>query len=265
MSLSVVEEVLALPILSNENPNWDINILEEKLLEAVKNCLPQKRPVSISLSGGVDSSLMTAMVRKIIGPKREIHTFTIARNEEHPDILYARIASKKFHTKHHEYFPGLQTIAWAIEQVRAIKRGKEIQKGNDAVFLFHAYISGYTKEIITCDGIDEIMGGYWDHCDPDNNFRGNQKAAFKYHWQKLKPHHLENLEIISNLCRVEVKLSYLQEDFVKYAITIPLKDRTDIDESKKPLRVLARKYGIPKEIIERKKLGFCDALDEINR
>lgn len=260
MSLSVTEEALALPILSNENPNWDINILEEKLLLSIRSCIPKEGLISISLSGGIDSSLMTALVRTIVDPTRPIHTFTIAKSEEHSDVLFARVISKKFHTKHHEYFPSLVRIAWANKQIDVIKKGKEIQKGNDAVFLLYTYISGYTKEIIACDGIDEIMGGYWDHRDPDNKFGGDQKAAFEYFWKKLEPNHLENLEIMSDLSRVEIKLPYLQWDFVKYATTIPLSDRTDINESKKPLRVLAKKYGIPKEIIQRNKLGFCDAL-----
>jgi asparagine synthetase B (glutamine-hydrolysing) len=48
---------------------------------------------------------------------------------------------------------------------------------------------------------------------------------------------------------------------VKYISGIPVHERTSHDESKIPLRNIARKY-LPPEIIERQKIGFCSGLDK---
>lgn len=260
--MSEWKDIAKLPIIYNENPGWGIETLEAKLLLGIKKCLPEKGPISISLSGGIDSTLISAMMVTIVEPVKPIKAFTITPAAgKHPDMYYAKLVSKVFGLNHYEIYPLLDTIKYAERETKKMF-GKNVRKGDEAIFILYEYLKLYgIREIIACDGIDEIMGGYWDHRDPDNNFEGNQEAAFEYFWQKLLPNHLKPLNEISAKCGINVKFPYLEEEFVKYALSIPLKDRTDIDESKKPLRILAKKYGVPEEIINRKKIGFINALD----
>ena len=47
------------------------------MYKAVERMLPCDCPSGVLLSGGLDSSLVAAFARKILGPEQEIHTFTI--------------------------------------------------------------------------------------------------------------------------------------------------------------------------------------------
>ncbi|MDQ2720959.1 MAG: asparagine synthase (glutamine-hydrolyzing) [Bacteroidota bacterium] len=61
---------------SNSTEEEIVNQLEEKLLCAVKRQLLSDVPVGFFLSGGLDSSLLVAMVRRLY-PDKQIQTFTI--------------------------------------------------------------------------------------------------------------------------------------------------------------------------------------------
>jgi len=79
-------------IYSGETDEEIIRHLEEKLLSAVERQLLSDVPVSFFLSGGLDSSLLVAMVRKLY-PERKIQAFTIntgvlSKKEGFSDDLY---------------------------------------------------------------------------------------------------------------------------------------------------------------------------------
>lgn len=86
-------------IYSSSPENEIIDQLEEKLLNAVKRQLISDVPVGFFLSGGLDSSLLVAMVRRLY-PDKKIQSFTIdtsdlAKNEGFSDDLYyARLVAK---------------------------------------------------------------------------------------------------------------------------------------------------------------------------
>lgn len=63
-------------VRSNISEEQVVDILEEKLLKAVDRQMLSDVPVGFFLSGGLDSSLLVAMARKLY-PKREFSCFTI--------------------------------------------------------------------------------------------------------------------------------------------------------------------------------------------
>ena len=70
------------------------------LEEAVRDCLPASGPTGIFLSGGLDSSLVTALAaREAPGP---LHTFAIHFGPEHPQELeYSDLVARHCGTHHH--------------------------------------------------------------------------------------------------------------------------------------------------------------------
>ena len=86
-------------IYSSSTEDEIIDQLEEKLLVAVKRQLMSDVPVGFFLSGGLDSSLLVAMVRRLY-PDKKIQTFTIntgdlAKKEGFSDDLYyAKLVAK---------------------------------------------------------------------------------------------------------------------------------------------------------------------------
>lgn len=136
------------------------NIIKSKIEETVKKHLIADVPISLMLSGGVDSSIL-ARVCKDIGA--DITTFTLAtyKDKKNPDqdYLYAKSVSKKLNLKNNFIYVD------KIKDFEVI----DILKYLDDPYCDPAYISSciLLKEIgkkykvaISGDGADELFYGY---------------------------------------------------------------------------------------------------------
>jgi asparagine synthase (glutamine-hydrolysing) len=99
--------------------------LEAILLAAVERQLLSDRPVGFFLSGGIDSSLVVAMARKIVGPTPPLHCFT-ARSPEleiegfQSDLPYAQIVAQHLGAHLHEVDISPPTFGDVAEMVRIL-------------------------------------------------------------------------------------------------------------------------------------------------
>jgi asparagine synthase (glutamine-hydrolysing) len=77
--------------------------LEELLTDAVEQRMVADVPVGVFLSGGYDSSLVTALLSG--NRKRKLHTYTIGfENEQYDEAEHAKMVAKHFGTEHREYY-----------------------------------------------------------------------------------------------------------------------------------------------------------------
>lgn len=257
-------EASLLQVISTDNNfNWSLRKLEKIFAEAIKVCATtcmksNKGKICTTLSGGLDSSFCLAKIREIFGSGVEIHTFTIGESENYPDVIFAKMVSEKFGTTHHQIIPSAEEIKSAEDEMDVIC--PFTQAGDVAVFIvYKAIASAGFKSVIAHDGIDELLGGYWDH--RKHKSCSEKEASFRYFWSRLKPDHLLPLEKKAAHFGIEVLFPYLQWEVVDYIAKIPVNERTSFDVSKIPLREMAEKY-LPPEIINRQKKGFCSALDK---
>lgn len=213
--------------------------------------------IHTTLSGGLDSTLAVAYLRKNF-PDAEIHTFTMGGTEEHPDVVHARMAAKKFATIHHEYIPTTDEMAVALSEYDIIHPEADLQTagetGNTDVYILYKHISQFKPKVLLAhDGIDELTGGYWPHrkhCTPEE-----RAATYKGFWDELIPNHLAPLTATSSEFGIDLMFPYLDPRITDTVSSIPLDERSDVLESKKPLRAIARKLGVPEEILTRAKRG----------
>ncbi len=256
-------DVMAFPIVRKPS-KWSHEKLEEILTNAIVSCALENLRcndgmICTTLSGGLDSSFCLAKLREILGYQIPIHTFTTGRGEDTPDIQFARIASQRFKTIHHELIPSPQLIKEVQDHLHTLWKDEPCSLGDVAVFLTYQHISAYGfLSAIAHDGIDELLGGYWEHRKHETLLE--KERAFQDLWKRLPEEHLIPLERKSCHFCVQVTLPYLQIKVVTYIARIPLDSRTTFDTSKMPLRHIAKEY-LPEEIINRKKKGFCSALD----
>ncbi len=135
-----------------------IEILREKLKEAVRVRLISEVPLGAFLSGGVDSSAIVAMMSQIL--ETPVKTFSIGFNEDSfNELKFARIAAKHFNTEHHEFIvtPDLVEIVdelvWHFDEPFA-----------DSSALPTFMVSKMAREFVTVvlsgDGGDELFAGY---------------------------------------------------------------------------------------------------------
>lgn len=254
---------ILLPVI-DEVGYWDCFGLEAVLTVAIRVCVCENQrlnggAICLTLSGGLDSSFCLAVIRELLGPEVPIHTFTIGGSLVHPDILHARLVAARFGTIHHERVPGAAEIEEAKGTLYSRWADEPHNLGNVGVYLIYQTIARHGfRSVIAHDGIDELLGGYWEHRQYEDE---DEKAkVFRDFWARLEMEHLILLERKASSFGIQVLLPYLELSVVEYISRIPLSARTSREVSKIPLRAIARKY-LPIEIIERQKKGFCGALD----
>lgn len=261
MPLTPWREAVTLPILpSFEEPDWNLDDLHKVLEHAHRRCgnAVWNPYITLCLSGGLDSSLSLAILVKLYGTKR-ITACTIGSHSDHPDVRYAKMAAEAFGVSHSIFIPSQSWIDRAKVEL-SMMRGEAVTDGNAGVLLFYQFLNGCdVRKIISHDGIDELMGGYWPHRQHEGN-DDLQREAFDTQWKRLADVHLLPLERKAKICEIEVVFPYLQREVIEYIRRIPLSERTSRVESKMPLRALARRLGVPEPIIARRKIGFCSAL-----
>jgi asparagine synthase (glutamine-hydrolysing) len=141
--------------------------IQKTLIESVyKRCLTTERPVACLLSGGLDSSLITALVNEYYienGLPHKLQTYSIGL-EGSEDLKYARKVADYLGTIHTEIkvtetemFQIIPEVIKAIESYDTTTVRASI--GN---YLLGKYISTHSdnKVIFNGDGSDELFGGY---------------------------------------------------------------------------------------------------------
>ena len=122
---------------------------------AVRRQLLADVPVGVSLSGGVDSSAVVAMVRRATsGP---IKTFSLGFDEPWDELDDARFVARTFDTDHHELVLHEPALAHLAESIR---HTEEPKVNSLQLYLLHRYIGEHVTVALSGLGGDELFAGY---------------------------------------------------------------------------------------------------------
>ncbi len=122
---------------------------------AVKRQLLADVPVGVSLSGGVDSSSIVAMLRRSeTGP---IKTFTLGFDEPWDELDDARFVATTYGTEHHETVLREPVLGYLRD---AIRHTEEPKVNSLQLYLLHRYIGQHVKVVLSGLGGDELFAGY---------------------------------------------------------------------------------------------------------
>jgi asparagine synthase (glutamine-hydrolysing) len=146
-----------------------VDELEERIVESLRLHLVSDVPVGAFLSGGLDSSLLVAMLVKRLNV-RELPTFTVGLPyRQFDEAPHARIVAQRYGTRHHELIvtPSLKNLlpdlVWHLDEP------------SDPLSLCAWYVSElarrHVKVVIGGDGGDELFGGY-------DRYYGNLYAGY---------------------------------------------------------------------------------------
>ena len=132
----------------------------ERLLEAsVRRQLVADVPVGILLSGGVDSSLITAIASRVSPAPVRTFTVTFPGHPGYDEAPHARLVAEHFGTEHHE----LAGEAASVDMLVALARQFDEPLGDSAIvptFLVSRLIRTAATVALGGDGGDELFGGY---------------------------------------------------------------------------------------------------------
>ena len=122
---------------------------------AVERQLLSDIPVGISLSGGVDSSSIVAMVARATGER--IQTFSLGFDEPWDELEDARFVAQRFGTDHHELVLHEPALAHLSE---AIRHTEEPKVNSLQLYLLHRFIGEHVSVALSGLGGDELFAGY---------------------------------------------------------------------------------------------------------
>ena len=250
----------------------DFSLLKESLIIAVKRQLMSDVPYGVLLSGGLDSSI-TSAIAKIFCEKRvesndknsawwpTLHSFAVGLKDS-PDLSAAKNAAKYIGTVHHEIVFTIQEGLDAIKDVIYHLETYDVTtiRASIPMYLMARVIKSMgIKMVISGEGADEIFGGYlYFHKAP---------SAEEFHKEtvrKLKKlHQYDCLRANKSLAAwgVEGRVPFLDKEFLDVAMSINPKDK--MITSKKIEKWILRKTFeelLPKEIAWRQKEQFSDGV-----
>jgi asparagine synthase (glutamine-hydrolysing) len=119
-------------------------------------------PVGILLSGGLDSSLITALAKKI---KEQIDTYSIGFNTVNEEVgnefYYSDLVAKNFKTSHIKYKINDDELFSNLDLVISNMSEPMFSQDSSAFFLLSNRVSKNNKVVLSGQGADEVFGGYF--------------------------------------------------------------------------------------------------------
>ena len=165
------------PPAARESPSdseW-ISELRRRLEETVEMRLMSDVPLGMFLSGGVDSSAIAALIRRMAnGP---VKTFAVGyREARYSELSYAATVAKAIGTEHHEVVIGMEDMFNALPRLIWHEDEPLAWPSSVSLYFVSKLAAQQVKVVLTGEGSDELFGGY-------ERYRINllnQKAASAY-------------------------------------------------------------------------------------
>ncbi len=265
------------------NPEWvkfnnvsdattSISELHDSLSSAVKRQLMSDVPYGVLLSGGLDSSITSALAKRFSSKRIEsgdtqdawwpqLHSFSVGL-EGSPDLKAAKVVSDHIGTIHHEI---IFTIQEGIDALRDVIYHLEtydittVRASTPMYLMARAIKSLGIKMVLSGEGADELFGGYlYFHKAPSAEEFHNETV------RKLnKLHQYDCLRANKALAAwgIEGRVPFLDKEFIEVAMNINPKDKMiNKDRIEKWVIRKAFEEYLPDELLWRQKEQFSDGV-----
>ena len=255
-----------------KNNFTSIEDLHDALSDAVHRQLMSDVPYGVLLSGGLDSSITSALAKKFAAHRIEsndkkaawwpqLHSFSVGL-EGSPDLAAAQEVAKHIGTVHHEIKFTIQEGLDALREVIYHLETYDITtiRASTPMFLMARAIKALgIKMVLSGEGADELFGGYlYFHKAP------NEKEFHEETVRKLeKLHQYDCLRANKSLAAwgIEGRVPFLDKEFIEVAMRLNPKDKL-ITEDRMEKWVLRKAFEsyLPKSIAWRQKEQFSDGV-----
>lgn len=180
--------------VEHHNEERHAGALRETFLETLRWQTEPYRRIGVSLSGGLDSAVMAAGARHVVGDK-ELHTFTAGYGADDRELMNAELVARVLGTTHHPLIlspgdlPGiLPWMVWHLEE----PIGRE-----DIAYLYIAAreAARHVDVVLAGFGFDGLFAGLPRHRLVDLGLkiplaRGPLEEFYDYTFRSVEPHSL---------------------------------------------------------------------------
>ena len=255
-----------------KDSDTSIKAIHDSLSAAVKRQLMSDVPYGVLLSGGLDSSITSALAKKFASKRIEsndkqdawypqLHSFSVGLKDA-PDLKAARIVADHIGTIHHEIN---FTVQEGIDAIRDVIYHLEtydittIRASTPMYLIARAIKSLGIKMVLSGEGADELFGGYlYFHKAP------NAKEFHEETVRKLdKLHQYDCLRANKSLAAwgIEGRVPFLDKEFIDVAMNINPEDKM-IKNGRIEKWVLREEFKdyLPESVLWRQKEQFSDGV-----
>lgn len=231
-----------------------IKKIRDTLKKSVKKRTLSDVPVGVFLSGGLDSSIIAALLKEEIP---ELHSFSVGLPGS-PDMEAARIVANHLGTIHHEYLYSEDEIEDVLTDVIYYLESFDPALVRSAIpcYFVSRLASQYVKVVLSGEGADELFGGY-KYLDRYDDPEELQTETIRI----LNGLHNINLQRVDRMTMahgLEGRVPFLDVELIETALSISpeLKTYNAFGMEKWILRK-AFEDVLPTNIVWRQKLEFA--------
>ncbi|XP_017931331.1 asparagine synthetase [glutamine-hydrolyzing] [Manacus vitellinus] len=256
-------------------PGFDLETVKSNIRilfeNAVRKRLMAHRRIGCLLSGGLDSSLVAAVLLKLmkeINISYPLQTFAIGM-ENSPDLLAAKKVAAHIGSEHHEVILNTEEGIQAIEDVIFSLETYDITtiRASIGMYLVSKYIRKKTDSVVifSGEGSDELTQGYiYFHKAP------SPEEAAEESERLLKELYLFDVlraDRTTAAHGLELRVPFLDHRFTSYYLSLPAELRIPKNGIEKYLLRLSFEDSnlLPKEILWRPKEAFSDGIASVKK
>ncbi|ATZ11012.1 asparagine synthase B [Erwinia amylovora] len=256
-----------------EDNTTDAQALKNALEESVKSHLMSDVPYGVLLSGGLDSSIISAITKRYAAKRVEdedksdawwpqLHSFAVGL-EGSPDLKAAKAVAEHLGTVHHEIHFTVQEGLDAIRDVIYHIETYDVTtiRASTPMYLMSRKIKAMgIKMVLSGEGADEVFGGYlYFHKAP------NAREFHEENVRKLHALHMFDCARANKAMSawgVEARVPFLDKKFLDVAMRINPQDKMCGSNGKMEKHILRQCFAsyLPESVAWRQKEQFSDGV-----
>lgn len=240
--------------------------LRDVLERSVVKRLMSDVPLGTFLSGGIDSSIVTALAARHIPG---ISTFALGF-EGSADLEAARLVADHLGTNHHEIsVPETEPLSVLSEVLYHLESwDRDLVRSALPTYLVARFASRELKVVLTGEGADELFAGYRYHADyvddPDTLQHELRRSVATMHDSNL-----QRVDRMTMAHSLEARVPFLDPEVVDVAMQIPAELKLRRGPRGRPMEkwILRHAFAdlLPPEIIWRTKTQFDEGSGAVDR
>ena len=179
--------------VERDDQSW-IDECRQRVEETVKMRLMSDVPLGMFLSGGIDSSTIAALMKRMVAdPEQKIKTFSVGYREvEYSELGFARELATEINTDHHEVTLGMEDFFNQLPRLIWHEDEPIVWPSSVSLYFVSKLAAEEVKVVLTGEGADELFAGYTRYQHHVTNegtrrftgtFRRDYARAFATWWQ----------------------------------------------------------------------------------
>ncbi len=240
------------------DPEQARDAIRGALVTGVRRRMMADVPVGVFLSGGLDSSLVAAIMAREAPDDMPVHSFA-AGTEGSSDLAAARVVADHLGLVHHERVYTADEVVEVLPTVVASIESFEPSLVRSAVpgYLLAELAAQHVKVVLTGEGADELFAGY-DHLR-DIEDADDLRAELIRSVEGLHNLNLQRCDRMTMAHGLEARVPFLDLDLIAVAQRVPIGWKLPGEQGQEKAILRESFTGwIPDEILWRRKEQFGD-------